>query len=420
MGYMRDSSGVRLDSMPLAARSLAARSPRARLSQPAAETVLATFASGHGWTSGGGWGAVNFNDTTDNGWANQVYTGTTNTTGAGNFALRTGLTAFDVTGKLFKLLVKVSDPTKVSEIGLFVSDSSGLTNSAKMIAYLGGGQTLLPDRWTVLTFTLDGATVTATPPVYTAINTLQLRIGASAGSSVTVKYGGLSMMSRPAAYPNGVVSFTFDDGFASHYTYAREVMNRYRYRGSLFPITTKIDTAGYLTSAQLDEMAQLNGWEVGGHATTLAIHQAGLTALDGDALEAELNAIKGWLQDRGYGGDLFAYPVGAYNAPVVAAIEKRFAAARSTDGSVKETPYPGTSSRLRSLPVTSAMTPATVQTAIDRAYTNGNHLILTVHDLVASGATGFAWPQASFAQVVDYCATKGIPVRALGDVLTAA
>lgn len=398
------------------AQVLRPQSPRPNLNQPTAETTLASFAAGHGWTSTGAWASSNLNDVADNGWANQVISGATpgvNNSGC-NFQ-RTGLTAFDATGRFFRMLVKCSDPSKLNAVQLYISDTTAFTNNALLAAVPGNGAGLLPNQWTVVTFSLDRATVTATPPNYAAITALRIRV-ADIGTPVTVAIGGLSMTPRPAAYPNGVVSLSFDDGFASHYSYAREVLNRYRFRATLFPILDTLGTPGRLTEAQIAELAQLSGWEVGAHSTTLAVHNAGLPALSAAEKAAEMDALKVWLLDRGY-ADLYAYPINAYDTTSVAAVGKRFTIARTTDGSLKETPYAGNPLLLRSLSLTAGSTVASVQTAIDQAYTHGHHLILTMHDVVATGATGNQF--GGLSAVVDYLATKGIPVRPIGEALSA-
>ena len=57
---------------------------------------------------------------------------------------------------------------------------------------------------------------------------------------------------------------------------------------------------------------------------------------------------------------------------------------------------------------------------IDSAYTNGWWLIITLHDITASGAAAATeWDVSKVQTVVDYCNTKPIPVRTIGEVLTA-
>lgn len=83
--------------------------------------------------------------------------------------------------------------------------------------------------------------------------------------------------------------FSLTESAASTWTYARPKMSGLNFPGVLFPIIDLLDTAGRLTTAQVQFLVNVNGWEVGGHATTTARH-TDPTAMDPAVRKAELAA----------------------------------------------------------------------------------------------------------------------------------
>lgn len=389
------------------------------------EYVIANFANGHGWTATGPWASTNLNDTTQQGWADQVISGVTDGAGGGcNLQKIGGFTAFDPTGKHMLLFMKCSAPTRIASVILYLSSeaSSSFTNHSTWTALGGSGQLMQPNEWFPVIFTADGAGTAGTGSG-AAIQAMRLRIADKAGAQpITVALGGVSQYDRSDKYPNGVVSLCFDDGWASHATTVKTALSKYRYRASAFPIIELLGTAGYTTEDQFLNLGRAFGWEIGAHCTTLAIHQAGFTSLTGDALKAELLAIRRWLTDRGLPSQTVAYPQSLYNPEVLAESRKLFAVGRTTDGAQKEVFPPAEPMRIRSLSLTTspAVTLAAAKTAVDNAQTFGHHLVITGHDMVTSAPAGANWLAADFTALVDYIATKSIAVKPLGEVLAGA
>ncbi|GAB6155311.1 polysaccharide deacetylase family protein [Desulfosporosinus burensis] len=110
---------------------------------------------------------------------------------------------------------------------------------------------------------------------------------------------------------------TFDDGYVDNYTTAFPIMKKYGFTATVFMVSSYIDGEGFLSWAQLKELAA-NGWEVEGHTTTHPY----LTKVDGASLLQELKSSKDLLE-KGIGKtvNFFAYPYGDFNSAVLKAVQ---------------------------------------------------------------------------------------------------
>lgn len=79
---------------------------------------------------------------------------------------------------------------------------------------------------------------------------------------------------------------------------------------------------------------------------------------------------------------------------------------------------PSDAAKLRVLYVTSDVPLSVVQQRVDEACTSHEWLIVVFHQLVAGTPTvSTEWNAGDFAQLVDYVAASGIPVRTVSAVL---
>lgn len=123
--------------------------------------------------------------------------------------------------------------------------------------------------------------------------------------------------------PDPTAAVTFDDGFEDNYTVAYPVLKRYGVRATIFVITSRIGTPGYLTVPEMHEMHASGLVEFQLH--TDALHyktddgQSAVLAVPPDVLAADLGTARGRLAAfEGQTPDAFAYPFGFYNGAVAA------------------------------------------------------------------------------------------------------
>lgn len=380
-----------------------------------AQRMLTAFQSGHGYTANAG-GTHNLNDTSDFALGSQSVSVITDGAGTAKTVKRVAQTAVDGTGKHAKVWVKVPAQAKVAGLQLYLGDTN-LANYWRWELKNSASQPWMHDgQWTVWTLPFGQAAVTGTP-TRTAITDVQLRVQDDATGPVTAQFGGVALVNTSSAFPAGVVSFTFDDTYLSTYTQGRAYLDRYGFSGTAYVIQDYVGQSGRMTLTQLHALEQLSGWEVAGHATTGAAHNARITSMTDAQVRAEFAGIRDWLQVNGFAGDHYAYPGGEYLSHQAAIAEEFFTGAR-TVYQRPETHPPARPGKLRSKGyVTSSVTVAVLTAAIDQAAANGEWLIISNHDLVTTVSGTTDQTIADFQAVVDYVNTKGIPVRTVGEVL---
>ena len=136
-------------------------------------------------------------------------------------------------------------------------------------------------------------------------------------------------VSNPA--PAAKVSFTFDDGYTSAATQAAPTLAKYGLSGTEYvatgcvgmttvPNTCQADNdKTYLTWAQIAQLKNTYGWEIGSHSAT---HQL-LTGLKEPELEEEILESKKTLEKSlSTKVKYFAYPKGKYSKQVLNSVKK--------------------------------------------------------------------------------------------------
>jgi hypothetical protein len=127
--------------------------------------------------------------------------------------------------------------------------------------------------------------------------------------------------------------------------------------------------------------------------------------------------MKNWLWTNGFKGfDHLAYPGGAHDARVDRMASLYFSTGRLVVGISNESTYPSTPMECRAIIVLNTTPTATITALIDKAYSEGAWLHLIFHDFAAVATLSLQYSTANFATVIDYAATKGIPVCTVGDV----
>jgi len=404
--------------------------------------AVSTVQTGHGWT-GTNNASGDLNYTGDFAQGSQCIKIVT--TGAGAASASTvrspRMTAIDLTGKMLRFRVKVLDAASMGDLALLTlyvgggaSAFSWYGNQAVLVgtddATLGGF--IKAGEWCDVTINpIDLGTRSGTLD-WTAVRDLQIRVqdtAGGAGNEATVLFGGWSIVANEAAYPHGVISLTFDDGYTSSHSVARAKMDGYGYPGTAFVIHDRIGTNNgyYLTAAELDELVT-SGWDIALHADKDANHSLtnGLASMaSSDAVWHELMDNQTWLRSLGALGiyDL-AWPRGGYTMELTSFLTPYLASARTVSYRTMEKLPVVDPMRLRTnlLYMDKAVTPnttvSTLEWYVDQTYTHGGWLILTFHKILASPVSGSDFASASFDTLIDYIATKGVPVETMREVMT--
>ena len=191
------------------------------------------------------------------------------------------------------------------------------------------------------------------------------------------------------------VSITIDDGLVDDLI-AKQIMDQYGMRGTLFIDPTTIGTKGFLTQAQIDQFAQA-GWDIGGHDVNYTLRK-----MTQEQINEFARQTAEYLKAHNYrGANLFAFPGGINDPRVNQAIAEHFKYGLNVDG----TSNPSSTlshMRINRKAIDSVTTVAQVKQWIDAAKANNEYLILSFHsfDNPASGDENMK--SADFKEIIDY------------------
>lgn len=377
-----------------------------RISRPA-ETVISNLQSGHGFTK---WSAAGTqaDDTTTFIRGSQSMKQTTD--GAGStIQSRKTITSTDMTGKQFKILVNISDITNLASIR-FRASSDTFTNYFDWQIATNSSIFTDSNTWIPITLSFGQSTSTGAPNRAAIINIAVLCTDKNNGTTVNVNWGGISTVAEPSG---GVVTFRFDDGWGTQYTNGKAVLDTYNYKATYFVIPDYAGTANYMTVSQMRELQKL-GNDIACH------HQTDLSTMDTLTLEKTIQSIKSWMLTNGFSEavDYIAYPNGGINETMMPYMKRYFRAGFLVTTNPGEQTTPSDPYRIRIMNVTASTTTTSITNAIATANTNKEWLILMLHQIVASGATGNTqYNKADLQTVVDYCNTNNISVKTVTEVL---
>jgi parallel beta-helix repeat protein len=388
-----------------------------------ADTIITNFQSGHGYTKISAAGTYTTNDTATFIRGSQSTKLVTDGAASAVFIRKTSISpVIDITNKHIKIVLMVDKPTNVTELFFYFS-SDGVVANWVTIKPSDDITAIKPNIWTTLTFSYAGRNGSTTgSPTLTAINSVQVRIKDDATTAVTLNVQEIAIYDAPSA---GVVSITFDDGYASQYLLAKPKMDQYEYAGTAYIIPARVGLTGtptYMTLAQLHTLEDL-GWDIANHTYDhpyLTTDPSTFVTLTPAQVEAEFYQAKKYFVDNGFTKAIhdMALPHGAYDDTVVLPAAKKYFRSVRTIVNQAETITPANRYKLRVLYVLNTTTTATVQTAIDRALAGGEWLIMVFHDIQATTASqDIQYTQGNFNTIIDYLATSNAKVKPVTDVL---
>jgi peptidoglycan/xylan/chitin deacetylase (PgdA/CDA1 family) len=393
--------------------------------------ILTTLQPSHGWSNNAG--STLATDTTDYILGAQSVKITTGGTGAQANLSRTGMSSFDATGKAIRLRFKVADVIHLAEIGCFLGSSAFASNWKWSIQVTGGSRLIQSGEWCTVTLSWHDAAVTGTPDRAALTDARLYVIDDNTGNSVVVNWQSVELIpDGSATWPNGVVSITFDDSYASQWTLGKKTLDTYGYPATAYTIDEYIDAPGRLTLSQLKAMQDRCGWEIAAHAHTGANHSASFTGLTAAQLDADIRSQRAWLMGRGFrNADGTAFPLGQFGQtldglPTLDIVRAHFGYARTTAGRTKGTFPPADRWRLPAISGISTFSggyaPSALTTAttgdIDKCKAQKSWLILVFHDIVQTAPTATTQIQnTDFDAIIAAIAAAGVPVRTVADVL---
>jgi peptidoglycan/xylan/chitin deacetylase (PgdA/CDA1 family) len=233
---------------------------------------------------------------------------------------------------------------------------------------------------------------------------LQLRFVAVAGVVADLSFDDLRLVNE--AIPATLIQF--DDGSTEVYTKAFPAMRANGLRGTVYVITSKIGTAGYMTWPQIQEL-QAAGWTIGNHTQ----NHTDLTTLTEAQQETEISAGITDLAAQGITtGKYLAYPQGSWNTNTITAMTNlNMLVGRSVYGHINRPCtipnfdlYHMETDSIYAAGGSNPVTLAQAQGYIDDTITKQTVMPFLFHKL--DDAANFQWSQADFTSLVQYIKAK--------------
>jgi hypothetical protein len=389
----------------------------------APKTVFQQFQAGHGYEKSEGTGTL-FDDTSDFVIGTQSLKFVTAGDEVQSHVRKKSVGPYDFTARDLRITFRVEGLEHVESFEVFLSSDNLATNNVHYPISIPVQPYIADGEWASVTISW-GDLVNNFPPGTIArgkVNFVEFRFEDDGLAPVTFH------INEVAAVPQantGLVSIVFDDGWQSSYTRARPGLDKFGYRATAVIIRDLIGTANYLTMAQTQALQTNSGWDIAAHADTVADHNAGFANLENPVVEADMQGIKAWLIENGFKRrDLFAWPQGSFTASQMIIARRFFNGIRGTTGGKggsagpHETFPPGENGRLRTWIIGSTETAADIEAALSQCATYRSWLILSFHELVASGATGGQQTnEATFKAMVEKVAASGLAVKTVAEVL---
>ena len=392
---------------------------------PTETSVVSILAAGHGFTAPAPSPVSNVDDTAVWLFGSQSLRLTTQGAGVSQTARKTGLSAIDMTGKMFRVTFRVDKPTKLANLRFDVSSDS-FTNWSRGLfitsnATIISNPLIAPNVWYQMTvpwslFAVGGG-AGATRSAITAVQMVAVDDSGGANSQVNVYLQKIATVAEPA---NCIVTFTFDDGRDGAFTKARPILDAQGWRASWAPIMDKIGRTNYMTYEQNLQLLD-QGWDPCVHAFSTAIHNNFDTVSDADAI-ADVLTAKAWMRAKGFGYcDTLLCPLGKNDTLARDnAFRQNFSIVRGINGSSRETYPPGRPWNLRSYNPGNKNIVSTVEPIIDAAVTGKDWLIFQLHNVLDTpdGSDNNDVSTANFQTLVTYIAGKAnTKVKTIAEVL---
>lgn len=225
-----------------------------------------------------------------------------------------------------------------------------------------------------------------------------------------------SLIALRQSLHSGIVSFTFDDGYAEQFE-AAQIMNKYKLRGTAYVMTNEINDAGYLTSEQLKQMGDEYHWGISSH------HAKPITEMDEKEFNKEMDSTFEFLSNLGRGEEIrhFAYPLGKQNREkTLPWIREKFKTARVAGGGAETLP-PANWLMLKTFNVTPDISAEDLLKRVQLAKDNNEWLILMFHKMTKEDnpTDPLVYPFAQFEKFCKGLSKIDIPTHPVHEVYEA-
>lgn len=222
----------------------------------------------------------------------------------------------------------------------------------------------------------------------------------------------------PSPFNRGLVTVTFDDGWASQYQNAFPLLNKYGQAATFYIISGELTNQPDYVSATQIKALQSAGNEIGSHTVT----HRDLTTLSPAILQQEMQQSQITLQNTlGVPVKNFAYPYGAYNLNTIAVGKQYYQSQRSVvRGFNAKDNFDITQLKIQE--VDSNISQAQVKGWIDAAMAQHSWLILVYHEIANAPVDPtdalYTTRPTDLDVELSYLKTSGVPTVTIQQAIT--
>lgn len=343
-------------------------------------------------------------------------------TAAQIYAVRTMNTIFDAANCDVRITIKVTDYDFTS-ISVIVGTSNLSNFSTATLAFTAGGASapgspLQKDRWVQITIPQSKFSGNVN---WSTIQLVRIGISDVNGSPTELRVHSIDFVHQNPVgrNPNGIVVLTADDSHVTQYTVLRPALAARGWRATLMPIPGLhgTDDTQFLTDAQVIDLHDNYGWEVGAHCWDSSSHAIGLAALTSDQRLAEFREVRAWQAALGFNSLSHSHPLGTRDAATEADVAKFWRASRLANsiGGMNETTSPAQPYALQAENIVQGATYIGAQAV--KAHNDNGVLFVMMHQILASGGDANTVTPTVLTAVLDAIAASGCDVLTMGEAL---
>lgn len=361
-------------------------------------TSVESFETIGDWTAGGtAGGSITVDSTVYTEGTGSLKVTTTSGTSSVYYATKTISRSF-ATDQTLYVDVYIVDKSTVNNVTIYLTSDSGFTKYFSK-AFNSG---ILRNGWNRMSVNRTQWTNTGSDDWANTMIRLRVRVDA-VDNNIAIAYFDNLIAGR---YARPKFVFRFDDNRDSQYTTAYPIMRQFGFKGSVFVIKDKVDTAGYMTSAQMQELHN-NGWDMCNHTTT----HTDLSSQDLPTQTNELSVCSAYLAGRGWtrrNEHLHAvFPYGGYNSDTLLALASSNMLTGGTILSPKSTIYPVDNTQLFTVDnIVQTVNITTALAAVDRAIADGGLTTFLFHIITGTAVASTEWATADFTTLCQYLSKK--------------
>jgi peptidoglycan/xylan/chitin deacetylase (PgdA/CDA1 family) len=302
----------------------------------------------------------------------------------------------------FIFWIYIADITTTQYIQVSFSSDSFSTKSFKI--QLGASLTNeLLTGWNRIVVDKTKFTNTGSDSWSNIMNAIQVVVTGVSGQSSYVIFDDLRY--NYTARPKVILSF--DDANQNQYDNALPILTGNNQKGVFFVPHAYLDNSTFLTTNECKSLFAA-GHDVCNHTWS---HYSDITALSQSDMQYEIKAMNDFLFSNGITTKVLAYPYYIYNNNVIKYLnELDYQFARSGYPSIYQ-PHINYDSNLgqyivRCIQMDSTVTAVTVNGYIDQLINQGGLLVITMHEVVTSGATGISTLASTLQTISNYLKSK--------------